>query len=117
MSEVAVYDMINPDRLLGYLMKRPGPVRGRIIRLAAMPPLPPIATWDNAPEASVAITHFEFTYGARTQHSEDGWRITTDVVLNTTATLKELTWLRDFRLPHETPRAAKERLYRSAYGG
>jgi hypothetical protein len=103
-ERVDVYDLGNSDRLLGSVPK-PDWRGGRSLRVAAMGRLS-VTSWPTDPcEESVSVTTVDFEASIKRGPNPLDVR----GVLTTTAPLKHLLMLRDFRLPGETEEQAHVR--------
>ncbi|RTL93864.1 hypothetical protein EJV44_15430 [Ancylobacter aquaticus] len=112
-ERLEVVDAENPKRVLGTVHRQAVPLHSPRVRLAVLGGLFASSPYERviAPTADISSADFEVAYQP---HSGGALRV---AQLRTSTSLDTLMGIRDFRLPGETARRAKERLYRSAYGG
>lgn len=112
-ERLEVVDAENPKRLLGTVHRQAVPLHSPRVRVAVLGRLFASAPYERviAPTADISSADFEVAYQP---HSGGALKV---AQLRTSASLGTLMDIRDFRLPGETARRAKERLYRAAYGG
>lgn len=111
-ERLEVVDAGNPKRVLGTMDARGVPLHQQFVRTHVLGELSPVAPSRVYPvDMRMDTAEFEVAYTPTA-----GGRIKT-AQLRTYTSLQMLMRMREFRLDGETPRAAKERFYRAAYGG
>lgn len=103
---VKIYDELNQDRLLGSLPRPAANLGARYYRMQTCGPIRAVS-FDEMTAIDTVYDIIEFTIGWRS--SDDNW--TMDAVFRTSAKLKHLMRLRDFRLPGESKSQAEYRWY------